>query len=175
MPEYLKFDEADALEIMNYSSLMEGHDEYNGVLYDNFLRRDQRLFCTASDGNRNKEPLDSKKSDSFGVFTVINSDSLDYQSISESIRNGHFYASEGPEIKDIWIKGDTLNIRTSPADKIVVSAGRRNCRSVLANGGVPLTAASFKLNEKDIYVRCIVIDEDGNRAYSRAYYLDEIM
>ena len=175
MPEYLKFDEADALEIMNYSSLMEGHDEYNGVLYDNFLRRNHRLFCTASDENRNLVPLDSKKSDSFGAFTFINSDSLDYESIAESIRNGHFYASEGPEIKDIWIKGDTLNIRTSPADKIIVSAGRRNCRSVLANGGIPLTAASFKLNEKDIYVRCIVIDEDGNRAYSRAYYLDEIM
>ena len=67
MPEYLKYSEVDNLEIINYSSLMEGYDEYNGVCYDNFLRRNNRLFCCANDGNRNLYPLDSKRSDSFGV------------------------------------------------------------------------------------------------------------
>ena len=175
MPEQLEFSNADALEIMNYSSLMEGYDEYNGVCYDNFLRRNHRLFCAANDGNKNLLPLDSKRSDSFGAFTYINSDSLDYESVANSLKTGCFYASEGPEIKAIWVKGDTLNIRTSPADKIVLSAGQRSCRSFYSNGGVPLTAASFKINPKDIYVRFIVLDENGNRAYTRAYYLDEFM
>ena len=175
MPEQLKFANADALEIINYSSLMEGYDEYNGVCYDNFLRRNHRLFCTASDGNRNQYPTESKKSDSFGAFTYINSDSLDYGSIASSLKNGYFYSSEGPQIKAIWIKGDMLNIRTSPVDKIVVSAGKRGVRYFHANGGVPLTAASFKINRDDVYVRFIITDEDGNRAYSIAYYTDEIM
>ena len=175
MPEYLNFSDADAMELINYSSLMEGYDEYNGPCYDNFLRRNHRLFCSASDGNRNLYPFESKKSDSFGAFTYINSDSTDYKSISNSLQNGHFYASEGPEIKALWIKGDTVNIRTSPADKIVCYCGRRGSRFLFANGGVPLTAATFKINEKDVYVRFIVFDEDGNRAYTRAYYIDEIM
>ena len=175
MPEYLEFSQVDAMEIINYSSLMEGYDEYNGPAYDNFLRRQHRLFCSPSDGNRNLYPLDSKRSDSFGAFTYINSDSLDYDSIASSLKNGHFYATEGPEIKALWIKGDTLNIRTSPADKIVVYSGKRGSRFLFANGGVPLTAASFKINKNEVYVRCIVFDEDGNRAYTRAYYTDEIM
>ena len=175
MPEYLKYSEVDNLEIINYSSLMEGYDEYNGVCYDNFLRRNNRLFCCANDGNRNLYPLDSKRSDSFGAFTYINSDSLDYESIADSLKKGEFYASEGPEIKAIWVKGDMINIRTSPAEKIVLSSGKRGSRSFFSNGGIPLTAASFKLNVQDVYVRCIVFDEHGNRAYSRAYYLDEIM
>lgn len=175
MPEQLELSDVDALEIMNYSSLMEGQDEYNAVCYDNFLRRNHRLFCAANDGNKNERPLDSKRSDSFGVYTYINSDSLDYSSIASSIKNGEFYASEGPEIKALWIKGDTVNIRTSPADRIFLCAGRRACRSFQANGGVPLTAASFQLHPKDIYVRFVVIDEEGRRAYSRAYFLDEMM
>lgn len=175
MPEQLELSEVDALEVMNYSSLMEGQDEYNAVCYDNFLRRNHRLFCAANDGNKNLLPLDSKRSDSFGAYTYINSDSLDYTSIASSIKNGEFYASEGPEIKALWIKGDTVNIRTSPADRIFLCAGRRACRSFQANGGVPLTAASFQLHPKDIYVRFVVIDEEGRRAYTRAYYLDEMM
>ena len=175
MPEYLTYSEVDAMEIINYSSLMEGYDEYNGVCYDNFLRRDHRLFCTASDGNKNLRPLDSARSDSFGAFTYINSDSLNYESIANSLKNGEFYASEGPEIRGLWVKGDMLNIRTSPVDKIIVSSGRRGAKSFYANGRVPLTAASFQLGPKDVYVRCIIIDEDGKRAYTRAYYLDEIL
>lgn len=174
MPEYLRYSEVDALEIMNYSSLMEGYDEYNGVLYDDFLRRGHRLFATASDGNRNLLSLDSKRSDSFGAYTYVNSDSLDYESIANSLKEGSFYASEGPEITALWVKGDTVNIRTSPADKIILSAGRRSCRSFYSNGGVPLTAASFKIDKKDVCVRFIVIDGEGNRAYTRAYYLDEL-
>ena len=175
MPEYLKFSDADALEVINYSSLMEGYDEYSAVCYDDFLRRNHRLFCTASDGNRNERPLDDKRSDSFGAFTVINSDSLTYEAIAHSLENGLFYSSEGPEIKAIWIKGDTLNIRTSPVDKIVLYSGKRGSKFFFANGGVPLTAASFKINPNDVCVRFIITDEDGNRAYSNAYYTDEIM
>ena len=175
MPEQLKFANVDSLEIINYSSLMEGYDEYNAVCYDNFLRRNHRLFCTASDGNRNLKPLDSKTSDSFGAFTVINSDSLDYASVAKSLKEGAFYASEGPEIKALWIKGDTINIRTSPADQIIVSAGRRSCRTFYANGGASLTAAAFKINPNEVYVRFIVLDKERNRAYTRAYYIDELM
>ena len=175
MPEYLNFSNADAMEIMNYSSLMQGYDEYSAVAYDNFTRRNHRLFALANDGNKNSYPLESKKSDSFGNYTYVNSDSLDYASIARSLKEGCFYASEGPEIKALWIKGDTLNIRTSEADKIVVYFGRRGSGFLFSNGGVPLTAASFKIGPKDVYVRCIVTDKDGRRAFTKAYYIDEIM
>ena len=175
MPEYLKFSNADALEVINYSSLMEGYDEYSAVCYDDFVRRNHRLACSASDGNKNERELCDKRSDSFGAFTVINSDSLDYESISNSIKEGSYYATEGPEIKAIWIKGDTLNIRTSPVDKIVLYSGKRGSRFFFANGGVPLTAASFKINANEVCVRFIITDEDGNRAYTKSYYTDEIM
>ena len=63
----------------------------------------------------------------------------------------------------------------TPADKIVVYSGKRGSRFIFSNGGVPLTAASFKIMKNDVYIRCIVTDKDGNRAFTRSYYTDEIM
>ena len=37
-----------------------------------------------------------------------------------------------------------------------------------------LTEATFKINENDIYFSIDVMDENGKRANSQAYYLDEL-
>lgn len=175
MPDFLKYDAVNALEIMNYSSICEGYDEYNSFSYDLFLRHEHKLFCLAADGNRNERPLDSERSDSLGAFTVINSDSLSYESIAKSISEGRFYSSEGPEIKAMWVKGDSLNVRCSAADRIIISAGRRSIRCFYANQNAPLTAATFKISEADIYVRITVIDAQGKKAYTNAYYTADLL
>ncbi|MBR2432280.1 MAG: hypothetical protein IKB23_05120 [Clostridia bacterium] len=174
MPDFMKYECIDAVEIMNYSSLCEGYDEYNSFTYDLFLRHGRKISCIATDGNRNLRPLDSERSDSLGAFTVINADSLKYDSIAKSLSEGRFYSSEAPEIKAMWVKGDSLNVRCSPADKIILSAGRRAVRCVYKNQNAPLTGATFKISEADIYVRITVIDAEGKRAYTNAYYLDEL-
>ncbi len=173
--DYLKYKNLDAIEIMNYSSLVEGYDEYNSFAYDLFLRYENRTFAVATDGNRNERPLDSERSDSLGAFTMIDADSPKYSDIANALRAGRFYASEGPEIKALWIKGDSLNIRCSPADRIIISAGRRAIRSFYANENEPLTSATFQIFPQDIFVRILVIDNEGKKAYTRAYFIDEIM
>ena len=174
-PDFLKYEKLDAIEIMNYSSLVEGYDEYNSFAYDLFLRYENRMFCIATDGNRNERPLTSERSDSLGAFTMIDAESPSYSDIAKSLSEGKFYASEGPEIKALWIKGDYLSIRCSPADRIIISAGRRAVRSFYANENEPLTAATFRIYPQDTFVRILVIDKEGKKAYTRAYFLDEIM
>lgn len=173
--DYLKYKNLDAIEIINYSSLTEGYDEYNSFAYDLFLRHDNRMLCTATDGNRNLRPLDSERSDSLGAFTVINADSLDYAAIAKALSEGRFYSSEGPEIKAMWIKGNSLNVRCSPADRITISAGRRRVISFYANENAPLTAATFKIFPEDIFVRISICDKEGRKAYSNAYFTDELL
>lgn len=175
MPDFFKYKNLDAMEIMNYSSICEGYDEYNAFTYDLFLRYENKMFCIAADGNRNLRPLDSERSDSLGAFTMIEADSLKYGDIAKSISDGRFYSSEGPEIKAVWIKGDSLNVRCSAADKIILSAGKRAVRSFYANQNAPLTAATFKINPSDIYVRIVVIDKFGRRAYTNAYFTDDLL
>ena len=175
MPEFIGYEPIDAMEIMNYSSICEGYDEYNGFTYDLFNRYGKKVYCVATDANKNERALDDPRSDSFGAFTVINADSLDYKSIAKALSEGSFYSSEAPEIKAIWIKGDSLNVRCSPADRIVLSAGRRAVRCFYKNENAPLTAATFKISPDDVYVRITVIDEEGKRAYTNTYYTDELL
>ena len=175
MPDFLKYKDIDAMEIMNYSSITEGYDEYNSIGYDIFLRYENRIFCVATDGNRNERPLDSERSDSFGAYTMINANSLGYEDVAKALSTGRFYATEGPEINAMWIKGDSLNVRCSEADKIIITAGRRSTKCFYANQNAPLTAATFKISPLDIYVRVVIIDKEGRRAYTRAYFIDEIM
>ncbi len=173
--DYIKYEPLDALEIMDYSSLTEGYDEYNGIAYDNMLRRGRRLFAVASDKNKNLFPEESERFDSFGAYTVIKAKRLDIPSIGDALNSGSFYSTEGPEIKKLWIKGSTVNVRTSPTDRIILTAGRRGCKCVYANEFEPLTAASFKISPDDVYFRIVVIDKDGRRAYSNAYFIDDLI
>lgn len=174
LPDFIGYEPLDAMEIINYSSICEGHDEYNGFDYDLFSRYGKKMYCLAADGNRNERPLDDPRSDSFGAFTMINADSLDYKSIAKALSEGSFYSSEAPEIKAMWIKGDSLNVRCSPCDRIVLSAGRRAVRCYYKNENAPLTAATFKINPADIFIRITVIDEAGRRAYTNTYYVDDL-
>lgn len=175
MPDFLKYKNLDAMEIMNYSSIVEGYDEYNSFAYDLFLRYENRMFCVATDGNRNERPLDSERSDSLGAYTMINAKSLKYEDIATALSAGRFYSTEGPKINAVWIKGSSINVRCSPADKIVISAARRAVRCFYANQKAPLTAVTFQVYPQDTYIRIMIIDKEGRKAYTRAYFLDEIM
>ena len=71
LPDHLSYEPYDAFEIINYSSLMDGQDEYSAVAYDNVSRHGKKVFAGGSDSNQNKRPLDDARSDSFGVFAMI--------------------------------------------------------------------------------------------------------
>ena len=175
LPDRLRYDPLDAIEIMNYSSLMEGYDEYCATIYDDLLRHGKRLYALGSDANRNKMPLLSELSDSFGVFTMIKSKGLDYGSVADALRRGDFYCSEAPLINDIRIKGNTVHLKCTPCDKITMFMGRRGAKTFYASSSEELTSATFTVDPRDVYVRFIVTDSEGRRAYTRAYYTDEIL
>ena len=99
--EYLRYSGMHAMEIVNYGSYITGHEEHNGTLYDNMLHNGQRIYCIAADDNHNVNGIDHPKSDSFGGFTMIKAERLDYRSVTDALLSGSFYASEGPEIYEI--------------------------------------------------------------------------
>ncbi|MBO5714653.1 MAG: PHP domain-containing protein, partial [Clostridia bacterium] len=60
----------------------------------------------------------SPKCDSFGGFTYILADSLDYDSIIKAMENKEFYASCGPQILSLTMENGTFNVKTSNAKLI---------------------------------------------------------
>ena len=109
---------------------------------------------------------------------MIKSDRLDYDSIAKALLDGHFYASEGPEIFDLYYNSDDgrIYIKTSEAASITMSfGGRYNSAKTAPKKGETITEASFTMNRKDgEYIRFIVRDVYGREAHTHAYYAEEI-
>ena len=164
-----------AMEICNYGCLAVGFPDYNEAAYDQMLRGGERIFCIAADDNHNAHPLDSRYSDSFGGFTMIKADKLEYKTITDALLAGHFYASQGPLIHDLWYEDGRIHITCSDADRIYLSTGVRAAEIKYAEKGAVLNAADFEVKPHYNYVRVTVVDSHGNHANTNAYFIDKLL
>ena len=157
----------DAMEICNYGCLKAGWQEYNPRVYDDMLRGGKRIFCIATDDNHNG------RADSFGGFTVIKAEKLDYPTVFKALKDGHFYASQGPEIYDLYLEGNEVTVKCSPARERRLNTGVIRAGIKRGESGEPITEATFTLKPDDIYFRITVVDEKGQPADTSAYFLDQ--
>ena len=94
---------------------------------------------------------------------------LDYDTIINVLKNGEFYASQGPEIKSLVRDGDTVTVKTSPAARISLSTAGRRAKAKNAAEGETVSEATFKIRPDDGYFRITVMDKNGKYANSRGY------
>ena len=172
---YGKYDGMNAMEICNYGCVTEGYDEYNSAQYDEMLSAGKKIFCIATDDNHNHYPMESPRCDSFGGFTMIKADKLEYRSITDALVKGNFYASMGPEIYSLYLEGNKLHIKTSDAKRIVFATGIRHSHTAFPTDGDHINEAEFEVNPDDIYVRVTVFGMDGKPADTNAYFVEDLL
>jgi len=172
--DYSGYDGMHAMEICNFGCISEGYPDYNPRVYDDMLRAGKRIFCIATDDNHNVYPKDSPRYDSFGGFTVIKAEKLDYRMITSALEKGHFYASQGPEINELYYEDGKLYIKTSPAARIDFSFGTRRALPLIASKGESICEASCQIPPDSIYVRVTVTDARGKPANTNAYFTDTL-
>lgn len=166
--------ECFAMEIHNFSAYTEGHNEYNAHYYEKQLRLGRRMALIAADDNHNHRPFGDPKCDSFGGFTYILADKLDYASVITAMEEQRFYASCGPRIFSLTVEDGTLAVSTSAAAEIFFITNTRHRAVFRAAAGESITEGQFTLGPKDEWVYVEVIDAAGKRAHSRAYFRDEL-
>jgi hypothetical protein len=171
---YLTYEGMDAMEICNYGCIVVGYNDYVPQIYDEMLMSGKRIFCIATDDNHNHGPVGTRKFDSFGGFTMIKAEKLEYETITKALKDGNFYASQGPEIHSLWFEDGKIHVSCSPADRVVLNTGIRRAACEYAENGNLLTEVSFRVNPKDGYVRITVIDEKGYPANTNAYFTDKL-
>lgn len=167
LENYGKYKGMNAMEICNYGAFEAGYPDYNEKEYDDLLRGGQKIFCISTDDNHNY------RKDSFGGFTVINAEKLDYTSLTDALEKGDFYASQGPEIKSLWYEDGKIGIECSNAANIRLNTGIRRCEIAYAEDK-PLNSAVFGVNDDDNYVRITVTDESGKHANTSAYFVEDL-
>ena len=171
-PIYSQYKGMDAMEMFNYLSIVEGFEDCNHQIYDDLLRLDMDVCCTANDDNHNLN-ADDMTLDSCGAWTMISAPRLSYNALADALKNGEYYASMGPSIQSLYVEDGTVYIETSDVIGISFSSGTRHATRANAPKGKYINKASFKLRETDKYFRVTVEDVNGKKAYTRGYKVEK--
>ena len=166
--DYIGYNHMHAMEVFNNDCSVLGYCDYNEKEYDDMLRAGKRIYCIATDDNHNKND------DSFGGFTMIKAEKLDYKTITNALVDGNFYASQGPEIYELWFEEGKVHISCQGAERIILHTASRRTESVISQNGKVVNGADFNVLLEDGYVRITVIDKKGKCANTNAYFTDEL-
>ena len=169
-PDYMGYNEMHAIEIVNYGSVRGGYPDVNEQVYDDMLTGGKRVSCIAADDNHNMHHND------FNGYTRIGAEKLTYESVMEALFAGRMYASTGAEISAMYIEDGKLHVEVPNAKEIRIFTGFRNAARALGTKENPVTHMEWTLPDdpRCKYFRVTVTDFEGNQAFSRAYFFDEL-
>jgi hypothetical protein len=156
---------AHAVEIYNHGCAM-GCDRPDGAaIADLLLSEGRKLTVIATDDAHFSEP------DHFGGWVMVKADRNDPDLLLAALKAGHFYSSQGPELRDVRVEGDHLIVECSAVSSIVAMGQGTGAKAVhghsMTRGAVPMS----RLNNSP-WVRAAVIDAAGKRAWSNPIWLN---
>lgn len=165
---YSKLKGFDGLELVNGATYRSSDQEYVPLVFDQMLRQGERIVPVGGDDGHHLRH--------YGLaWTMVKADKLSYDSILDGIEKGNCYMSTGPEIKELYIEDNKVTVKTSEAAGIIYTAmGRSHQNNIMDKGGEPVTEATFTIQPHHVYFRITVRDMYGQRANTRAYWLDEL-
>ncbi len=123
----------------------------------------------ADDDNHNHtKDINSPMDDSFGGWINIQAEKLDYQCIMDALKSKNFYATTGPEIKEIYLENNKIYIKTSPVCAVLCRTNSRATSTVRAHCD-ELESTVLDLPEDAKYIRIELCDTHGKKAFSKVF------
>lgn len=152
-----------ALEVYNATCRFNGRGN-SSVHWSQLLAKGWRLPAVAVDDVHNDSALRK-------AWTMIKAEELTLDAIMNALRKGAYYASAGPEFKDLRVEGRTVTVETSPVEKIQFYANAPHGKQVIAKQK-PLVAGAFTAKPAVRYVRAEITDAEGQQAWSPVVYFE---
>ncbi len=156
---------AHAVEIYNHGCAT-GCDRADGAFYADLLLSEGRdLTLIATDDAHFTEP------DHFGGWVMVKAPANDPDLLLQALKDGDFYSSQGPELRNVTIEGKAVHVESSAVVSVIVQGHGTAARAV---HGHSLTRAEIKLDRFSAspWVRVTVIDAAGKRAWSNPIWLN---
>ncbi len=169
-----------AMEIVNYACVRMGYPEENSHCYHDLLNQGERIFCVAADDGHHGRQTDDPLTDEFGGYVMIAAEKLEYRALTGALVKGRFYARtgdpfhEGPEFTEIVYQDGVVKVKARNARTVDIITQFRKCMRRAAPWGETVDEAEFELPEGTVWFRLVLQDERGFRAYSNAYFVDEL-
>ncbi|HEY3396684.1 MAG TPA: hypothetical protein VGM19_03395 [Armatimonadota bacterium] len=158
------------LEVFNATGLNQTGRGGSEIVWDVLLGHGQTRWGLAVDDAHSPRDL--------GVgWICAKSEERSRKGILAAVRAGNFYASTGPELRDLTREGDRVHISCSPCREAyilgaAVGAGRSTAgRDDLI---VPFEEVSLSIPTQEAWLRVEVVDEYGYKAWSNPFYPSEL-
>lgn len=154
---------AHAVEIYNHGCA-EGCDRPDGfAVADHLLSDGRRLSLIATDDAHFSEP------DHFGGWVMVKAEENTPEALLAALKAGHFYSSQGPELRDIGVDKRAVEVKCSAVRSVILQG---HGHAATAVHGESLTRAWVPLDrfEGSPWFRITVIDHSGRRAWSNPYW-----
>jgi hypothetical protein len=167
--DMMKVNMYHGVEIYNTSCDYERNTGYSEAHIDGIIVAGRKPFIYATDDHHGAE-MGNAPLDACEAWISVKANELSEKAIMTAIRNGLFYSSTGPEIKDIRIdeKG-VINVECSPVKYIsFVSTPSLGLKFHAIKE--PLTRAKYPGRPGETYVRIEIEDFEGRKAWSNPIY-----
>ena len=158
---------AHAVEIYNHTSAVKTDRGDGWALLDAMLARGRRLLACATDDAH------FRYNDFFGGWVMVKADTLAPESLLEALKAGRYYSSQGPQIHALAIGRDEVAVECSPASTIM-ALGRGSGSATVFGDGLRAARLPLQALKPGGYVRLVVVDAQGRRAWSNPVWLDQV-
>lgn len=156
-------DFADAVEVYNHTSAVRADRGDGAALLDEMLLDGISMTAIATDDSHFVDPVQSN-ADAFGGWVMVRAESLTPEALLAALKAGDFYATQGPELHDLAVDGDTLCITMSPVDRVIALGPRSRAATV---SGRSMTAARIDIAAfQGGWLRLVAVDASGRRAWT---------
>ncbi len=138
-------------------------DTDNGAYWDELLGMGKKLFAVATDdGHAMYQHCNG--------WVVVNAEN-NVKAILEALKNGAFYSSCGPEIKDFHVDDEGVaHIEASECEKIIFQCDKHPSKKLTAKD-TPLVKAELNLKDDYDYIRVTIEDKNGKKAWTNPIFL----
>jgi hypothetical protein len=161
----LSLEAAHAVEIFNQTCATDNDRGESWYMSDQLSVLGHRLLAYAADDAHFRTRPDVR-----AAWVQVRAEALDPDAILGALKAGHFYASQGPELRNVAVEGKTLQVECSPVSAVFVSGRGPRCQSQLG-AGIERATLDLSLFQGS-YCRVTVIDAAGKRAWTNPIWLD---
>lgn len=156
---------AHAVEIYNHGCVVDNDRGEGFLTLEHLLNEGRRLNLIATDDAHFNTP------DFFGGWVMVKAAANTPNALLEALKIGAFYSSTGPEIHDIRITKDSIEVDCTPAVNILVQ-GRGSPMAKLRGEAMSTAKISLERLVDSPWIRITIIDRAGKRAWSNPFWVD---
>lgn len=169
--DFLPLEGLLGMEIHNGASMAWGFgDDGDTTRYERMLRAGHTSLIPIAADDTHDDNTEDPANELFTGFTMIKAPALTYTAVTAALRAGDCYASQGPEIHELYVEDGRLHIECSRVREVIYRTVDRRAERRMSPGGI--TAADFRVSAHSGYFRLELVDFEGHRAATRAYPAD---